>query len=382
MAPKLVKKPAAKVLAKPQAVDTDQESMTLDEKMDMIKQNKDVQAAPLTPGDWKKINQRFTQTAMATKPDAKKVWERIKDESRAGTKQANQRRVLEAFLLDPSCGDFFLEQAQTLSFGGSCSKESTWLSRKQLLDVYDESEAEEMLENGSLQYRANPKNDKRIQFRVEQEKASEFFKYDEKVNLRGSNNLSVSQHALASTKMRERVDNTAPEKALKMGLRDLLRQDKLAEEGTPKGKPSLKRKNKGSSILGLGQTGDDDDDSENHDGVQENPKDDLLKKAVACKKLENELKQALYEFKSSPYSSKSKLLEHTKKLEALEKMQTQVDPTKMSKMSASKLETLTKSATKALENAKQSVNELKKLRKLDTGTVAYSEGGKSKKSKR
>ena len=53
MAPKLEKKPAAKVLAKRQAVDTDQESMTLDEKMDMIKQNKDVQAAPLTPGDWK-----------------------------------------------------------------------------------------------------------------------------------------------------------------------------------------------------------------------------------------------------------------------------------------------------------------------------------------
>ena len=49
MAPKLVKKPAAKVLAKPQAVDTDQESMTLDEKMDMIKQNKDVHAAALTP---------------------------------------------------------------------------------------------------------------------------------------------------------------------------------------------------------------------------------------------------------------------------------------------------------------------------------------------
>ena len=325
---------------------------------------------------------RFTQTAMATKPDVKKVWERIKNESEAGTKRANQRRVLEAFLLDPSCGDFFLEQAQTLSFGGSCSKESTWLSRKQLLDVYDESEAEEMLENGSLQYRANPKNDKRIQFRVEQEKASEFFKYDEKVNLRGSNSLSANQHALASTKMRERVENTAPEKALKMGLRDLLRQDKLAEEGTPKEKPSLKRKNKGSSILGLGQRADDDDDSENHDDVQENPKDDLLKKAVACKKLENELKQALHEFKSSPYSSKSKLAEHTQKLEALEKMQTQVDPTKMSKMSASKLETLAKSATKALENAKQSVNELKKLRKLDTGTVAYSEGCTSKKSKR
>ena len=145
---------------------------------------------------------------------------------------------------------------------------------------------------------------------------------------------------------------------------------------------SLKRKNKGSSILGVGQTGDDDDDSENHDGVQEDPKDDLLKKSVACKKLENELKQALHEFKSSPYSSKSKLVEHTKKLEALEKMQTQVDPTRMSKTSASKLETLAQSATKALENAKQSVKELKKLRKLDTGTVAYSEGGKSKKSKR
>ena len=92
--------------------------MTLDEKMDMIKQKKDVQAAPLTPGDWKKFNQRFTQTVVATKPDAKKVWERIKDESRAGTEQANQRRVLEAFLLDPSCGDFFSGASADLEFWG------------------------------------------------------------------------------------------------------------------------------------------------------------------------------------------------------------------------------------------------------------------------
>ena len=118
MVPKLEKKTATKVLAKRQAVDNDQESMTLDEKMDMIKQNKDVHAAALTPRDWKKVNERFTQTVLARKPDAKKVWERIKEESLAGTKQANQRRVLEAFLLDPSCGDFFLEQAQTLNCWG------------------------------------------------------------------------------------------------------------------------------------------------------------------------------------------------------------------------------------------------------------------------
>ena len=68
--------------------------------------------------------------------------------------------------------------------------------------------------------------------------------------------------------------------------------------------------------------------------------------------------------------------EHTQKLAALQKMQTRLDPTKMSKMEAAGLNKLSAAVTKALDSAKQGSQELKKLKKLDTGTVAYSEGGK------
>ena len=179
--------------------------------------------------------------------------------------------------------------------------------------------------------------------------------------------------------MHERVHNVAPEKALKMGLRDLLRNDECGDdEDNGNVKVSLKRK-KGGKLLALGKPESGDSDDAPNEG---DPQDELLKKSIACKKLENELKKALHEFRSSPYASKAKVAEHTQKLDALQKMEKQLDPSRMSKMNAKKLEQLAQSATNALENAKKSVTELKKLRKLDTNTVVYSEGGASKKTKR
>jgi len=40
-----------------------------------------------------------------------------------------------------------------------------WVSKKQILDEFSESEAEEMIHNGALEYRKNPLNPKRLQFR-------------------------------------------------------------------------------------------------------------------------------------------------------------------------------------------------------------------------
>ena len=51
-------------------------------------------------------------------------------------------------------------------------------------------------------------------------------------------------------------------------------------------------------------------------------------------------------------------------------------------MPDAKLKKLDKDVTQTLTNAKSSVQELKKLTKLDTGTVAYSEGGQSKRGRR
>ena len=381
MPPRVARKPAAQTHMKRPVADasSDKESMTLDEKMNLIKDNQDTKAVPLSPNDWKRINERFTQTTLSKQPAAKKVWERIKEESLAGSKQKNQRQVLEAFLLDPTCGKFFVEQTQNLAFGKNYSKEATWMSRKQLLDVYDESEAEEMLENGSLTYRTHPNNPKRIQFRVEQEKTTDYWEFNERINLQGSNELSASQHALASSKMRERLFDAAPEKALKMGLRDLLKRDAEGDDEST-GRPSLKHKRKGIKALAPGPVDEEEEDPD--DDAEPDLKDAVLKKSIACKKLENELKQGLQEFKSSPYASKTKVGEHTQKLQALQKTQTQLDAAKIAKMPDAKLKKLDKDVTQTLTDAKSSVQELKKLKKLDTGTVAYSEGGQSKRGRR
>ena len=381
MPPRVAKKPAAQTHMKRPVADasSDKESMSLDGKMDLIKDNQDTQAIPHSSNDWKRINERFTQTTLSKQPAAKKVWERIKEESLAGSKQKNQRQVLEAFLLDPTCGKFFVEQTQNLAFGKNYSKEATWMSRKQLLDVYDESEAEEMLENGSLTYRTHPNNPKRIQFRVEQEKTTDYWEFNERINLQGSNELSASQHALASSKMRESLFGAAPEKALKMGLRDLLKRDAEGDDEST-GRPSLKHKRKGIKALAPGPVDEEEEDPD--DDAEPDLKDAVLKKSITCKKLENELKQGLQEFKSSPYASKTKVGEHTQKLQALQKTQTQLDAAKIAKMPDAKLKKLDKDVTQTLTNAKSSVQELKKLKKLGTGTVAYSEGGQSKRGRR
>ena len=67
--------------------------------------------------------------------------------------------------MDPQCGSFFKTRLDTVTSSKSIKATKQWVSKKQILSEYSDSEAEEMIQNGSLEYRKNPLNKSRLQFR-------------------------------------------------------------------------------------------------------------------------------------------------------------------------------------------------------------------------
>ena len=119
----------------------------------------------------------------------------------------------------------------------------------------------------------------------EQEESNEYCSFNENLKLAGSNELTAEQNSLASTKLRARVTDTAGDKMLKLGFRGLLR---AVEDDNDKSKPrpSLKKlKKKMLSGRRDDEGSDNEDDDGDDDDGEDDTKGDLLKKAVACKKL-------------------------------------------------------------------------------------------------
>eukprot|EP00959_Pyramimonas_sp_CCMP1952_P223296 4668070-Pyramimonas_sp.AAC.1 len=73
------------------------------------------------------------------------------DLPKGGGKQATKARMLMGYLVDPSLGELFMSATQKLSFQEDVSREERWISRKQLLDMFDESEAEEMISEQKIE---------------------------------------------------------------------------------------------------------------------------------------------------------------------------------------------------------------------------------------
>ncbi|CAE8618724.1 unnamed protein product [Polarella glacialis] len=96
----------------------DDEDMSLDEKMQLMRDKQDID----NRDDWKKLNQRFAQTICKREPEEIQEKHSIKAEAR-------------------------------------------WISKKELMDEYDESEAEELIENGFIQWRKHPANPQTLQFK-------------------------------------------------------------------------------------------------------------------------------------------------------------------------------------------------------------------------
>ena len=150
----------------------------------------DPNAVDLDRYDWKKLNQRFTQTVLPKgNEDAKSAWAMAsKGGSRSG-KVDLQHSVLKAWVLDPSLGTFFKSQVSEITSKQGIHKEKEWISRKQLLDMFDESEAEEQIELGILQWRDHPQNPDRMQFRKVRTVETEALEAAKKVGVTGSEQI-------------------------------------------------------------------------------------------------------------------------------------------------------------------------------------------------
>lgn len=160
----VVKKLTAKNLKAAQAEGLNE--LSLDQKL--LKYQEDAAAdVQLTGNDYTKLNLRFTQTALKKlPPQIQQAWQ---DASQGPGKQQRQHTILQAFGEDPTCGKHFLSKVQDFIESSKISVETQWISRKQLLAEFDESEAEELVEQGVLAVRKHPDNPSRLQYRRKKE---------------------------------------------------------------------------------------------------------------------------------------------------------------------------------------------------------------------
>ena len=301
---------------------------------------------------------------MIKNAEAKSVWERLKQTSQPGQLQHSQRKILKAFLLDPECSTVFLEHTAGVCEEHHVEEEEEWISRKQLLDLYEESEAEEMLETGALQYRKHPKNPKRMQFKFERAKKRHMIRSTEALALRSKQDLDKDRAALAGTKMAaiQLKVATGNQKMDKLGLRHLLREHDDEEEN-----PEPPKKKQASRVLRPEKAQTELGEEEDIDVSK------LLKEASKCKTQEQELKVQLEDFKSSVYATKAKCKGYNEALEKLQSVQTKLDPRKLMKLSEQALKAVADEVATALQTAKDHIKEIKKLKQLESGsTKAYS----------
>ena len=201
----------------------------------------DPDSVVLTRDDWKKINQRFTQTVLPKNPATNKQWADISANAKPGTKTDLQHRVLQAWVLDPKLGKFFQTQITEIITSHIVKQEIRWISKKELLNDLDESEAEEMLESGALVHRKHPLNPKRLQFRRVLETETKALQCDQQLKVQGSEQFDGDRY-----------------QGKVSGLERALSDPKAAFKTLKSGKTNL------SSIMG-GAGGDSDDGDDDDD---------------------------------------------------------------------------------------------------------------------
>ena len=144
--------------------------LTLDEKLDLMKE-KGFDAVSLSGADFAKLNLRFTQTALGKmSPAIQQAWA---EASQGRGKVQKQHEILTVFAEDPKGGKHFMNRIQEVIENKKISAQSEWVSRKKLLADLDESEAEEMIQDGTLLVRKNPLNPRRLQYKSATTKETE-----------------------------------------------------------------------------------------------------------------------------------------------------------------------------------------------------------------
>lgn len=171
-----------------------QGEMTLDEKMKLMMQ-KGKFDMELDPNEWKKLNLRFTQTVLPkSSSEVKDLWASLGQKGQRVGKQAGQREVLKAFVLDPQLGDKFFSLSKTVSLSDRFKMDEEWISRKALLNEMSESEAEEQVRVGAIKVRTNPDCPGRLQFLKVKKVKTKVVDKTSKASVSGATKVSDEDH--------------------------------------------------------------------------------------------------------------------------------------------------------------------------------------------
>lgn len=109
---------------------------------------------------------RFSQTVLKkAAPEVQELWEGCSAGGGRSGKIHKQHEILKAWVIDPSMGETFHTQVRELRMTESMAASEEWITKRQLLTEMDESEVDEMLELGTLEFKKNPLNPKRLLFK-------------------------------------------------------------------------------------------------------------------------------------------------------------------------------------------------------------------------
>lgn len=186
-------------------------------------------------------------------------------------KVQQQHEILQIFAEDPLGGKHFLSRLQEVVQSRKTSVESEWVGRKKLLMDIDESEAEEMIEDGTLLVRKNPQNPRRLQYKKVVTREVEEMTKTRKIS--GFSNIEVTADKM--TGIMNKLQQTALSKDKLFGGcagssddEDLVKVPKARK--TPKDpKDPQEPKEPGKKKLKLDQPTVDSLDAEDEEGLME-----------------------------------------------------------------------------------------------------------------
>ena len=97
-------------------------------------------------GCYTKLYNRFNQTQVhKLSEDTQTLWKQMKENTDKSLKGQEQRKIIKAWIIDPGEGAAFAKYTGEMLKERGCSQKKKWLSRKQLLDMFSDSEAEEQV---------------------------------------------------------------------------------------------------------------------------------------------------------------------------------------------------------------------------------------------
>ena len=103
---------------------------------------------------------------------------------RGAAKTEKKKAVVLGFVLDPTLRDAFFEACSSVVCTDRVKSQTKWCTRKQFVDVYGDSEAEEMEAQGLVEVRQSEVNPQRLEYRVVQKSESQITDRANKVEVR------------------------------------------------------------------------------------------------------------------------------------------------------------------------------------------------------